>query len=154
MKVLIAKPGLDGHDRGAKVVAHALRDAGFEVVYTGLKRTPEEIVREAIQEDVEVVGLSVLSGAHLLLARRVVDGLRAQDAGDISVVAVGIKTQRDVEALKQLGVRHVFPMGTPLPEIVKAFRQGKTDETPGEPRDFRGRGPASREASDTKEPLR
>jgi methylmalonyl-CoA mutase C-terminal domain/subunit len=154
MKVLIAKPGLDGHDRGAKVVAHALRDAGFEVVYTGLKRTPEEIVREAIQEDVDVVGLSVLSGAHLLLARRVVDGLRAQDAGDISVVVGGIIPPRDVEALKQLGVRHVFPMGTPLPEIVKAFRQGKTDETPGEPRDFRRRGPASREASDTTEPLR
>src|SRR4030095_7873156 len=80
MKVLIAKPGLDGHDRGAKVVAHALRDAGFEVVYSGLKRTPEEIVAEAIQEDVDVVGLSVLSGAHLLLARRVVEGLQAQDA--------------------------------------------------------------------------
>ena len=99
MKVLIAKPGLDGHDRGAKVVAHALRDAGFEVVYSGLKRTPDEIVREAIQEDVDVVGLSVLSGAHMLLARRV------------------------VEALKQLGVRHVFPMGTPLPEIVKALKK-------------------------------
>ena len=154
MKVLIAKPGLDGHDRGAKVVAHALRDAGFEVVYTGLKRTPEEIVREAIQEDVDIVGLSVLSGAHLLLARRVVDGLRAQEAGDIAVVVGGIIPPRDVEALKQLGVRHVFPMGTPLPEIVKAFRQGKASDTPGEPRDFRGRGPASREASDTKEPLR
>jgi methylmalonyl-CoA mutase C-terminal domain/subunit len=154
MRVLIAKPGLDGHDRGAKVVAHALRDAGFEVVYTGLKRTPEEIVREAIQEDVDVVGLSVLSGAHLLLARRVVDGLRAQDAADIAVVVGGIIPPRDVEALKQLGVRHVFPMGTPLPEIVKAFRQGQTDQTTGEPRDFRGRGPASREASDTKEPMR
>ena len=154
MRVLIAKPGLDGHDRGAKVVAHALRDAGFEVVYTGLKRTPEEIVREAIQEDVDVVGLSVLSGAHLLLARRVVDGLRAQDAADIAVVVGGIIPPRDVEALKQLGVRHVFPMGTPLPEIVKAFRQGQTDQTTGEPRDFRGRGSASREASDTKEPMR
>jgi methylmalonyl-CoA mutase C-terminal domain/subunit len=154
MRVLIAKPGLDGHDRGAKVVAHALRDAGFEVVYTGLKRTPEEIVREAIQEDVDVVGLSVLSGAHLLLARRVVDGLRAQDAADIAVVVGGIIPPRDVEALKQLGVRHVFPMGTPLPEIVKAFRQGQTDQTTGEPRDFRGRGPASREANDTKEPMR
>jgi methylmalonyl-CoA mutase C-terminal domain/subunit len=154
MRVLIAKPGLDGHDRGAKVVAHALRDAGFEVVYTGLKRTPEEIVREAIQEDVDVVGLSVLSGAHLLLARRVVDGLRAQDAADIAVVVGGIIPPRDVEALKQLGVRHVFPMGTPLPEIVKAFRQGQTDQTTGEPRDFGGPGPASREASDTKEPMR
>ncbi|HYS18223.1 MAG TPA: cobalamin B12-binding domain-containing protein [Candidatus Binatia bacterium] len=131
MKVLIAKPGLDGHDRGAKVVAHALRDAGFEVVYSGLKRTPEEIVREAIQEDVDVIGLSVLSGAHVLLARRVLDGLRAQDAGDIAVVVGGIIPPRDVAALTQLGVRHVFPMGTPLPEIVRAFRQGKTGETKG-----------------------
>ena len=130
MKVLIAKPGLDGHDRGAKVVAHA----GLEVVYSGLKRTPEEIVREAIQEDVDVVGLSVLSGAHVLLARRVLDGLRAQDAGDIAVVVGGIIPPRDVEALKRLGVRHVFPMGTPLPEIVKAFRQGKMSETTEEPR--------------------
>jgi len=108
------------------VVAHALRDAGFEVVYSGLKRTPDEIVAEAIQEDVAVVGLSVLSGAHLLLARRVIDGLRAKDAGDIAVVVGGIIPPRDVEALKQLGVRHVFPMGTPLPEIVQAFRQGTT----------------------------
>jgi len=105
-------------------VVRALRDAGFEVVYSGLKRTPEEIVREAIQEDVDVIGLSVLSGAHVLLARRVLAGLREQDAGDIAVVVGGIIPPRDVETLKGLGVRHVFPMGTPLPEIVKAFRQG------------------------------
>jgi len=123
MRVLIAKPGLDGHDRGAKVVAYALRDAGVEVVYSGLKRTPEEIVQEAIQEDVDVIGLSVLSGAHMLLARRVLGGLRAHGADDIAVVVGGTIPPRDVEALKQLGVRHVFPMGTPLPEIVKAFRQ-------------------------------
>ncbi len=121
MKVLIAKPGLDGHDRGAKVVAQALRDAGVEVIYTGLKRTPEEIVSEAIQEDVDVVGLSILSGAHLPLARRVVDGLRAQGASDVRVVVGGTIPPRDVEALLTLGVRRVFPMGTPLPEIVKAF---------------------------------
>jgi methylmalonyl-CoA mutase, C-terminal domain len=125
MRVLIAKPGLDGHDRGAKVVAHALRDAGVEVVYSGLKRTPEEIVQEAIQEDVDVIGLSVLSGAHMLLARRVLDGLRAHGADDIAVVVGGIIPPRDVGALQQLGVRHVFPMGTPLPEIVKAFRQAE-----------------------------
>ena len=125
MRVLIAKPGLDGHDRGAKVVAHALRDAGVEVVYSGLKRTPEEIVQEAIQEDVDVIGLSVLSGAHMLLARRVLDGLRAHAADDIAVVVGGTIPPRDVEALKQLGVRHVFPMGTPLPEIVTAFRQNE-----------------------------
>jgi|SRR5688572_22926472 methylmalonyl-CoA mutase C-terminal domain/subunit len=121
MKVLIAKPGLDGHDRGAKVVAHALRDAGVEVVYSGLKRTPEEIVHEAIQEDVDVVGLSVLSGAHLPLARRVLEGLRAQGAADIRVVVGGTIPPRDVEALAALGVSRVFPMGTPLPEIVKFF---------------------------------
>jgi len=125
MRVLIAKHGIDGHDRGAQVVAHALRDAGVEGVYSGLKRTPEEIVQEAIQEDVDVIGLSVLSGAHMLLARRVLDGLRAHGADDIAVVVGGTIPPRDVEALKQLGVRHVFPMGTPLPEIVTAFRQSE-----------------------------
>ena len=123
MKILIAKPGLDGHDRGAKVVAQALRDAGHEVVYTGLKRTPEAIVAEAIQEDVDVVGLSILSGAHLLLTRRVIDGLRAAGAGDVGVVAGGIIPPRDVEPLKALGVRDVFPMGTPLADIVAAFKR-------------------------------
>ena len=125
MKVLIAKPGLDGHDRGAKVVAHALRDAGVEVVYSGLKRTPEEIVHEAIQEDVDVVGLSVLSGAHLPLARRVLDGLRAQGAGDIRVVVGGTIPPRDVDTLLALGISRVFPMGTPLPEIVKFFEASR-----------------------------
>ena len=123
MRVLIAKPGLDGHDRGAKVVAHALRDAGIEVIYTGLKRTPEEIVQEAIQEDVDVVGLSVLSGAHMLLARRVLDGLRVNGADDIAVIVGGIIPPRDVDGLRALGVRRVFPMGTPLSEIVKAFKE-------------------------------
>jgi methylmalonyl-CoA mutase C-terminal domain/subunit len=122
VKVLIAKPGLDGHDRGAKVVAYALRDAGVEVVYSGLKRTPEEIVAEAIQEDVDVVGLSILSGAHLTLARRVLDGLRAQGATEIRVVVGGTIPPRDVEPLRALGVDRVFPMGTPLPEIVAAFK--------------------------------
>jgi methylmalonyl-CoA mutase C-terminal domain/subunit len=123
MKVLIAKPGLDGHDRGAKVVAYALRDAGVEVVYSGLKRTPEEIVQEAIQEDVDVVGLSILSGAHALLSRRVLEGLRAHGAGEIKVVVGGIIPPRDVEELKKLGVARVLPMGTPLPEIVKVFKE-------------------------------
>ena len=121
MKVLIAKPGLDGHDRGAKVVAHALRDAGVEVVYSGLKRTPEEIVHEAVEEDVNVIGLSVLSGAHVPLARRVLEGLRAQGAADIRVVVGGIIPPRDVEMLTALGVSRVFPMGTALPDIVAFF---------------------------------
>ena len=128
MKVLIAKPGLDGHDRGAKVVAHALRDAGVEVVYSGLKRTPEEIVAEAIQEDVQVVGLSILSGAHLPLSRRVIEGLRAQGAADIRVVVGWTIPPRDVEALRAMGVAQVFPMGTPLPVIVAAFKDRVTPE--------------------------
>lgn len=123
MKILIAKPGLDGHDRGAKVVAHALRDAGVEVVYSGLKRTPEEIVAEAIQEDVDVVGLSILSGAHLPLSHRVVDGLRAHGAADVRVVVGGTIPPRDVDELKRLGVSRVFPMGTPLGEIVAALTE-------------------------------
>ena len=123
MKVLVAKPGLDGHDRGAKVVAYALRDAGVEVVYSGLKRTPEEIVAEAIQEDVDVIGLSVLLGAHVPLTRRVLDGLRAHGAGEIRLVVGGTIPPRDVDALLVLGVSRVFPMGTPLPEIVKFFQE-------------------------------
>jgi methylmalonyl-CoA mutase C-terminal domain/subunit len=122
LRVLIAKPGLDGHDRGAKVVAHALRDAGFEVIYTGLKRTPDEIVAEAIQEDVDVIGLSVLSGAHLPLSRKLLEGLQAAGAADVAVVVGGTIPARDAEALSGLGVRRVFPMGTPLPEIVGFFR--------------------------------
>ncbi len=130
MKILVAKPGLDGHDRGAKVVARALRDAGHEVVYTGLKRTPEEIVSEAVQEDVDVVGLSVLSGAHLLLARRVIEGLRAAGAADIAVVVGGTIPPRDVEPLKALGASAVFPMSTPLTDIVAAFaaRRERSEE--------------------------
>jgi methylmalonyl-CoA mutase C-terminal domain/subunit len=123
MKVLVAKPGLDGHDRGAKVVVQALRDAGIEVVYTGLKRTPEEIVATAIQEDVDVVGLSVLSGAHLPLTTRVLEGLRAQGAGDVRVVVGGTIPPGDVERLRALGAARVFPMGSPLPEIVRAFKE-------------------------------
>ena len=126
LKVLVAKPGLDGHDRGAKVVAHALRDAGVEVVYSGLKRTPEEIVAAAVQEDVDVVGLSILSGAHLTLARRIIDGLRARGAGEIRVVVGGTIPPLDVPALEALGVSRVFPMGTPLPEIVTFFSSPRT----------------------------
>ena len=122
LKVLIAKPGLDGHDRGAKVVAHALRDAGIEVLYSGLKRTPEELVAEAVQEDVDVIGLSVLSGAHLTLSSRLLARLREADAQDVAVVVGGTIPASDAEALKGMGVRAVFPMGTTLPEIVSYFR--------------------------------
>ena len=129
MKILIAKPGLDGHDRGAKVIARALRDAGHEVVYTGLKRTPQEIVAEAIQEDVDAVGLSILSGAHLGLTRRVIEGLRAAGAGDVDVIVGGTIPPRDVETLKALGTSAVFPMSTPLTDIVAAFT-GRSEVTP------------------------
>jgi methylmalonyl-CoA mutase C-terminal domain/subunit len=122
LKILVAKPGLDGHDRGAKVVAHALRDAGFEVVYSGLKRAPEEIAAEAVEEDVDVVGLSVLSGAHVTLTRKLLDALKAASAEDIPVVVGGTIPARDAETLSGMGVRRVFPMGTPLPEIVAYFR--------------------------------
>jgi methylmalonyl-CoA mutase, C-terminal domain len=129
VKILVAKPGLDGHDRGAKVVAQALRDAGHEVVYTGLKRTPEEIVAEALQEDVDVIGLSILSGAHLPLTRKVVEGLRAAGAGDVGVVVGGTIPPRDVEPLRALGARAVFPMSTPLKDIVAAF-SARSEVTP------------------------
>jgi methylmalonyl-CoA mutase C-terminal domain/subunit len=122
LKVLVAKPGLDGHDRGAKVVAQALRDAGIEVIYTGLKRTPEMIVQEAVQEDVDVVGLSILSGAHEPLARKVIEGLRHAGAGNIRVAVGGTIPEADVAALRALGVWAVFPMGTSLPEIARAFK--------------------------------
>src|SRR5436309_16004905 len=118
MKILIAKPGLDGHDRGAKVVAQALRDAGVEVVYTGLKRTPEEIVQEDIQEDVDVIGLSILSGAHVPLSRRVLDGLRAQGADEIQVVEGGIIPPRDGAPPLATGGSRVVPIGTPPPDVV------------------------------------
>jgi methylmalonyl-CoA mutase C-terminal domain/subunit len=120
--VLIAKPGLDGHDRGAKVVVQALRDAGFEVIYTGLKRAPEEIVREAVQEDVDIVGLSILSGAHLPLSAKVIAGLKAAGAGEIPLVVGGIIPAQDVPALKAAGVREVFPVGTELGKIVAVFK--------------------------------
>ena len=122
VRVLVAKPGLDGHDRGAKVVAHALRDAGLEVIYSGLKRGPEEIVAAAIQEDVDVIGLSILSGAHLTLAEKVLGRLQAAGAGDVAVVVGGTIPAKDADALRAMGVQEVFPMGTPLPEIVSYFR--------------------------------
>jgi methylmalonyl-CoA mutase, C-terminal domain len=128
MKILVAKPGLDGHDRGAKVVARGLRDAGHEVVYTGLKRTPEEIVAEAVEEDVDVIGLSVLSGAHLLLTRRVIEGLRAAGAADIEVVVGGTIPPRDVEPLKAAGASAVFPTGTALTDVVAAFAAPQASE--------------------------
>ncbi len=118
IRVLVAKPGLDGHDRGAKVIARGLRDAGMEVIYSGLHRTPSQIVRTAVDEDVQVVGLSILSGAHNRLLPEVVAGLRAAGLGDVLVVAGGIIPDADAAALKVQGVAEVFPPGTPIRDIV------------------------------------
>jgi len=121
-RILIAKPGLDGHDRGAKIVARALRDAGFEVVFTGIRQRVEDIVATAVEEDVAVVGLSMLSGAHLALTTRTVEGLRAADAGDITVVVGGTIPPADVPRLKAVGAAAVFPTGTPLDVVVADVR--------------------------------
>ncbi|MCK5290447.1 MAG: cobalamin B12-binding domain-containing protein [Thermoplasmata archaeon] len=123
IRVLIAKPGLDGHDRGAKVVARALRDAGMEVIYTGLHQTPEMIAEAAIQEDVDVVGLSCLSGAHMTLFPRVVELLREKGAGDILVTAGGIIPDEDVPKLKEAGIAATFGPGTSLKEIIEFHRK-------------------------------
>lgn len=117
IRILIAKPGLDGHDRGAKVVARALRDAGCEVIYTGLHQTPGHIADAAIQEDVDGVGLSALSGAHLTLFPNVVEELRSRDAGDIVVFGGGIIPESDIPALEEAGVAHIFGPGTSLEAI-------------------------------------
>jgi methylmalonyl-CoA mutase, C-terminal domain len=120
-RVLIAKPGLDGHDRGAKYVAHILRDAGFEVIYTGIRRSPEQIVTAAVQEDVAAIGLSLLSGAHLVLFRRVLDLLREQGADDILVFGGGTIPPQDVAPLREMGVAAVFTPGTPAKDIVETL---------------------------------
>ncbi len=117
IRVVVAKPGLDGHDRGAKVVARALRDAGVEVIYTGLHQTPEQIVATAIQEDADAIGLSILSGAHMTLFARVLDLLREQDATDITVFGGGIIPAGDIAQLTELGVARVFTPGTPTRAI-------------------------------------
>ncbi|MFB4309672.1 cobalamin B12-binding domain-containing protein [Actinomadura sp. GTD37] len=121
-RVLIAKPGLDGHDRGAKIVARTLRDAGFEVVFTGIRQRVDDIVAIALQEDVAVVGLSILSGAHLALTARTVEALRAADAADITVVVGGTIPAADVPRLKAAGAAAVFPTGTPLDALVAEVR--------------------------------
>ncbi|KWX67368.1 cobalamin B12-binding domain-containing protein [Mycobacterium sp. NAZ190054] len=122
VRVLVAKPGLDGHDRGAKIVARTLRDAGFEVIYTGIRQRIEDIVSIALQEDVALVGLSILSGAHVALTARTVDALRAADAGDIAVVVGGTIPQGDVQKLLDAGAAAVFPTGTSLDDLVREVR--------------------------------
>jgi len=122
LRILVAKPGLDGHDRGVKIIARALRDAGFEVIYTGLHQTPEMIAEAAVQEDVDAVGLSVLSGAHLTLFPAVLDELRARGGGDIAVFGGGIIPEEDVATLRNAGVAEVFTPGASMPDIVAWVR--------------------------------
>jgi methylmalonyl-CoA mutase C-terminal domain/subunit len=119
IRVLLAKPGLDGHDRGAKVVARALRDAGMEVIYTGIRQTPDMIVEAAVQEDVDVIGLSILSGAHLELFPSIIEGLRRKGREDALVIAGGIVPEDDVSTLQQMGVKAVFGPGTPTEDIIR-----------------------------------
>ena len=125
-RILIAKPGLDGHDRGAKVVARALRDAGYEVIYTGLRQTPEQIAAAAVQEDVDAVGLSILSGAHNSLLPEITRLLREQGAGDILVFAGGIIPEQDLEGLQRAGIDAVFLPGTSTKDIVQYLRSRLT----------------------------
>ena len=122
IRVLVAKPGLDGHDRGAKVIARALRDAGMEVIYTGLRQTPEMIVNAALQEDVDVIGLSILSGAHNAILPRVMDLLRQHKMDDVTVVVGGIIPDQDIESLKSMGVAGIFQPGTPMDHIIEFIR--------------------------------
>ena len=127
MRILIAKPGLDGHDRGAKVIARALRDAGFEVIYTGIRQTPAMIAEAALQEDVDAIGLSILSGAHQTLFPKIMDELKARGLDDVIVWAGGIIPEEDVDALKQLGIRAVFGPGSPTTETIDFLRAAEAD---------------------------
>jgi methylmalonyl-CoA mutase C-terminal domain/subunit len=126
IRVVVAKPGLDGHDRGAKIIARALRDAGMEVIYTGLHQTPEQIVETALQEDADAVGISILSGAHMTLVPRIVELLRSQQAEDVLVVVGGTIPAQDIPELKQLGVAAVFGPGASTQDIVEFIRGAVT----------------------------
>ncbi|HYP39129.1 MAG TPA: cobalamin B12-binding domain-containing protein [Chloroflexia bacterium] len=132
IRVLIAKPGLDGHDRGAKIIARALRDAGMEVIYTGLHQTPEMVAEAALQEDVDAVGLSILSGAHMALFPRVMEELRKRGLDDVMVYAGGIIPDDDIPAIKEMGIAGVFGPGTPMQEAVRFVREN------AKPRHFEG----------------
>jgi methylmalonyl-CoA mutase C-terminal domain/subunit len=132
IRIVVAKPGLDGHDRGAKVVARALRDAGHEVIYTGLHQTPEQIVETAIQEDADIIGLSVLSGAHMTLFKKVIELLDQREARDILVFGGGIIPEADIPLLEQSGVAKVFTPGATTTEIVAWVRENVAEATPAE----------------------
>jgi methylmalonyl-CoA mutase C-terminal domain/subunit len=122
IRVLVAKPGLDGHDRGAKVIARALRDAGMEVIYTGIRQTPEMIVETALQEDVDIIGLSILSGAHMTLFPRIISLMHDRGLDDVPVVAGGIIPESDIPELHKMGIRAIFGPGTPTQQVVEYIR--------------------------------
>ena len=130
IRILIAKPGLDGHDRGAKIIARALRDAGMEVIYTGLRQTPQMIAEAALQEDVDAVGLSILSGAHLTLVPRVIDELRSRELAQVHVFVGGIIPEADIPELKELGVQAVYGPGTPTSKIIEEITRQVSKELP------------------------
>ena len=130
IRVIVAKVGLDGHDRGVKIVARTLRDAGMEVIYTGLHRTPEEVVDAAVQEDVDVIGVSILSGAHMTVFPRILDALKARNADDILVVGGGVIPDEDVEPLKRMGVRELMLQDTPPEAIVQMVRRVVAERGP------------------------
>ena len=129
IRVLLAKPGLDGHDRGAKIIARALRDAGMEVIYTGLRQTPEQIVNAAVQEDVDCIGLSILSGAHNVIFPRIMDLLRQKQMDDVLVIAGGIIPDQDIPSLKQIGVAEIFAPGTPTGAIIDYIKNHLKERT-------------------------
>jgi methylmalonyl-CoA mutase C-terminal domain/subunit len=128
IRVLVAKPGLDGHDRGAKIISRALRDAGMEVIYTGIRQTVDQIVSAAIQEDVDLIGLSCLSGAHLTLFPKIIEMLRSKQAGDIAVIGGGIIPNDDIPTLKEAGVKEIFQPGTSTEEIVQFIQKHAQDK--------------------------
>lgn len=125
IRVLLAKPGLDGHDRGAKVIALALKDAGMEVVYTGLHQTVPSIVKQAVQEDVDVIGLSIMSGAHIPICNKLMDMVKKEDFGKVLLIVGGVIPNKDIPVLKEIGVDAVFPGGTPFEEIVRFIRENR-----------------------------
>jgi methylmalonyl-CoA mutase C-terminal domain/subunit len=142
IRVLIAKPGLDGHDRGAKVIARALRDAGMEVIYTGLRQTPEQILAAALQEDVDAIGLSILSGAHMHLFPRILELRREKGLEDVLVFAGGIIPDHDILKLKEMGIAEIFPPGSSLEEIVDFVRSHVRPAVTGGPATQEGSAPA------------
>ena len=128
IRVVVAKPGLDGHDRGAKIIARALRDSGMEVIYTGLHQTPEQIAETVIQEDADAIGVSILSGAHMTLVPKIVELLEAQGVDDVLITVGGTIPTKDIEALKEMGVSGVFTPGSPTDDIVEFIRNGVTKD--------------------------